>query len=166
MPSHIRRGAGTTVGVGFVLNPRDCFVLAGAVRRLLLLLLLSVFIGAVGVSMDSIKLGEVLLAVGAVGTMSCGSTGCLSCRGKQSTSSSSSSGRSLLFLILLQVLSVLVDLSVKDSIKLGGVLLAAVGEISCGGTGCLSCRGKQSTSSSSSSGRSLLLFLILFSILS
>ena len=112
MPSHTRRGAcGTMVCVGFVfvLNPRwyaDRFVLAGAVRRLLLLLLLSVFIRAVGVSVgDSIKLGEVLLAlavVGAVGEMSCGSTGCLSCRGKQSTSSSSSSssGRSLLFSIL------------------------------------------------------------------
>ena len=94
MPSQTRRGAvGTTVCVGFVfvLNPRcaDRFVLAGAGRRLLLLLLLSVFIGAVGVS---IKLGEVLLAVDAVGAlreMSCGSTGCLSCRGKQSTSSSS-----------------------------------------------------------------------------
>ena len=87
MPSHTRRGAfGTTICVGF-------FVLAGAVRRLLLLLLLlllSVFIGAVDLSVkDSIKLGEVLLAVGAVGEMSCcGSTGCLSCRGKQSTSSS------------------------------------------------------------------------------
>ena len=92
MPSHTRRGAvGTTVCVGFVLDPRytDCFVLAGAVRRLLLLLLLSGFIGAVGVSVvDSIKLGEVLLAL-AVGEMSCCSTGCLSCRGKQSTSSSS-----------------------------------------------------------------------------
>ena len=103
MPSHTRRGAfGTAVCVGFVLDPRyaDCFVLVGVVRRRLLLLLLSVFIGAVGVS---IKLGEVLLAsavVGAVGEMSCGSTGCLSCRGKQSTSSSSSSGRSLLFSIL------------------------------------------------------------------
>ena len=85
--------------IGFGPNPRyaDCFVPAGVVRRLLLLLL-SVFIEVVGVS---IKLGEVLLAlavVGAVGEMSCGSTGCLSCRGKQSTSSSlSSSGRSLLF---------------------------------------------------------------------
>ena len=60
-----------------------------------------------------------------------------------------------------------VDLSVGDSIKLGGVLLAVavgtVGEMSCGNTGCLSCRGKQSTSSSSSSSsrRSLLLFSIL-----
>ena len=46
--------------------------------------------------------------------------------------------------------------------------LGSVGEMSCCcSTGCLSCRGKQSTSlSSSSSGRSLLLFLILFSILS
>ena len=89
MPSHTRRGAfGTTVGVGFVLNPRDCFVLAGAVRRLLLLLLLSIFIGAVDLSVeDAIKLGEMLLAVGTVDEMSCASTGCLSCRGKQSTSS-------------------------------------------------------------------------------
>ena len=47
-------------------------------------------------------------------------------------------------------------MSVVDSIKLGRVL---VGEMSCCcSTGCLSCRGKQSTSSSSSSGRSLLLF--------
>ena len=61
-------------------------------------------------------------------------------------------------------LSLLVDLSVEVSIKLGEVLLAvgvgALGEMSCGSTGCLSCRGKQSTSSSSSSssssGRSLL----------
>ena len=37
---------------------------------------------------DSIKLGGVLLAVGAVGEMSCdGSTGCLSCRREQSSSS-------------------------------------------------------------------------------
>ena len=52
-----------------------------------------------------------------------------------------------------------------DSIKLGRVSL---GEMSCGCTGCLSCRGKQSTSELlllSSSGRSLLL-LILYSILS
>ena len=62
----------------------------------------------------------------------------------------------------------MVCLSVEDSIKLGAVWLAvgAVGEMSCGGTGCLSCRGKQSTSSSSlslsSSGRSLLLLLDLF----
>ena len=93
MPSHTRRGDfGTTICVGF-------FVLAGAVRRLLLLLL-SVFVGSVDLSVeDSIKLGEVLLAVGAVGEMPCGCTGCLSCRGKQSTSlSSSSSGRSLLLL--------------------------------------------------------------------
>ena len=86
MPSHTRRGAfGTTVWVfgGF----RDCFVLAGAVCRLLLLLLLSVFIGAVDLSVeDAIKLGGVLLAVGTVGEMSCAGTGCLSCRGKQSTS--------------------------------------------------------------------------------
>ena len=62
------------------------------------------------------------------------------------------------------------DLSVKDSMKLGELLLAlavamgAVGEMSCcGSTGCLSCRGKQSTSSSLSlSGRSLLLLLDLF----
>ena len=42
------------------------------------------------------------------------------------------------------------DLSLEDSIKLGGVLFAmgVVGGMSCGGTGCLSCRGKQSTSSS------------------
>ena len=84
MPSHTRRGAfGTTVCVGFV-DPRytDCFVIAGAVRRLLLLLLLllllSLFIGAVGVSLgDSIKLGGVLLTLAVdVGEMSCGSTGC------------------------------------------------------------------------------------------
>ena len=53
----------------------------------------------------------------------------------------------------------------EDSINLGVVVLlvvGAVGKMSCGSTGCLSCRGKQSTSSSSSSGRSLLLFLILF----
>ena len=48
------------------------------------------------------------------------------------------------------------DLSVLDTIKLGRV---SMGEMSCGGTGCLSCRGKQSTSLSLlSSGRSLLLF--------
>ena len=67
-------------------------------------------------------------------------------------------------------LSLLVDLSVEVSIKLGEVLLAvgvgALGEMSCGSTGCLSCRGKQSTSLSlslslSSSGRSLLLLLLL-----
>ena len=53
----------------------------------------------------------------------------------------------------------LADLPVEDSIKLGEGLLAvgAVGEITCGSTGCLSCRGKQSTSlllllSSSSGG--------------
>ena len=37
----------------------------------------------------------------------------------------------------------------EDSIKLGAVLLlevGAVGEMSYGSTGCLSCRGKQSTS--------------------
>ena len=52
---------------------------------------------------DSIKLGVVLLAVGAVGEMTCGSTGCLSCQGKQSTSTSLSllslSGRSLLIIV-------------------------------------------------------------------
>ena len=51
------------------------------------------------------------------------------------------------------------------SIKLGEVSLAvgAVGTMSCGSTGCLSCRVKQSTSLSSSSlsRRSLLLFSIL-----
>ena len=71
----------------------------------------------------------------------------------------------LIICILLVSVSVSVALSVGDSIKLGEVLLAlavgAVDERSCGSTGCLSCRGKQSTSSSSSSGRSLLLFLIL-----
>ena len=54
-----------------------------------------------------------------------------------------------------------VGVSVVDSIKLGRV---SVGEMACGSTGCLSCRGKQSTSLSLSlswSGRSLL-----FSILS
>ena len=105
MPSHTRRGAcGTMVWVGFVLRYADRFVRAGVARRILLLLLLSVFIGAVGVSVvDSNKLGEVLLAlaVGAVDERSCGSTGCLSCRGKQSTSSSSSSGRSLLLFLIL-----------------------------------------------------------------
>ena len=53
-------------------------------------------------------------------------------------------------------------MSVVDSIKLGKV---SVGEISCCGiTGCLSCQGKQSTSSLSlsSSGRSLLILLDLF----
>ena len=67
----------------------------------LIICILSVSV-SVGLSVgDSIKLGEVLLAVdavGALGEMSCGSTGCLSCRGKQSTSLSllllSSSGRS------------------------------------------------------------------------
>ena len=97
MPSHTRRGAfGTTVCVGFLLDPRyaDGFVLADAVRRMDLSV------------KDSMKLGELLLALavamGAVGEMSCcGSTGCLSCRGKQSTSSSlSSSGLSFLFLLL------------------------------------------------------------------
>ena len=51
-----------------------------------------------------------------------------------------------------------------DSIIRREVLLAlVVGEMSCGSTGCLSCRGKQSTSSLSvsSSGRSLLLLLLL-----
>ena len=86
-----------------VLQCADCFV-CDVARRILLLL--SVFIGAVGVSIgDSIKLGEVLLelalAVGAVYERSCGSTGCLSCRGKQSTSSLSSSGRSLLLFLIL-----------------------------------------------------------------
>ena len=42
------------------------------------------------------------------------------------------------------------DLSVRDSIKLGEVLLLAVGVVEgmscCGGTGCLSCQAKQSTS--------------------
>ena len=71
MPSHTRRGAfGTTVCVGFVLNPRyaDCFLLAVAVR-------------CIDLSVeDSIKLGEVLLMVGTVGEVSCcGSTGCLFC---------------------------------------------------------------------------------------
>ena len=121
--------------------------------------------------LDSIKLGEVLLAVGAVGEMSCGITGCFSCRGKQSTSLSSSSlGRSLL---LFSKFIGSVGVSVVDSIKLGrvSVVVDSVGEISCSGTGCLSCRGKQSTSlllssSSSLSGRSSLLFLLLFSILS
>ena len=74
-----------------------------------------------GVSVgDSIKLGEVLLAVdavGAVGTMSCGSTGCLSCRGKQSTSSSSSSGRSLLLLLDLFFRFSVAGSSVEDSIR-------------------------------------------------
>ena len=118
MPSHTRRGA-------FVRDPwyTDCFVLAGAVRRLLLLLLLlSVFIRTVGVSVRvSIKLGQMLLAlaVDAVGRMSCGSTDCLSCRGKQSTSSSSSSGRSLLFSILLDLFFwfSVAGVSVGDSIR-------------------------------------------------
>ena len=75
MTSHIRRGdLGTTVWVcvGFVWDPwyTDCFVLAGVVRCMVRLSV-----------EDSIKLGEVLLLVGAVGEMSCGSTGCLSCRG-------------------------------------------------------------------------------------
>ena len=104
--------------------------------------------------MDSSKLGEVVsvaLAVGAVGEMSCGSTGCLSCRGKQSTSSLlSSSGRSLL--LLFSGFIGAVGVSVVDSIKLGRVL---VGEMSCGSTGCLSCRGKQSTSSSLSLGEAV-----------
>ena len=50
-------------------------------------------------------------------------------------------------------------MSVVDSIKLGRV---SVGEMSCGSTGCLSCRGKQSTSSSLSSGRSFAIFVDLF----
>ena len=148
------------VGFVFVLNPRysDRFVLAGVVRRM---------VRSSVEDEDSIKLGEVLLVVGAVGEMSCcGSTGCFSCRGKQSTSLSSSSlGRSLLLLLLLFSGFIgAVGVSVVDSIKLGEVLLAlAVGEMSCCSTGYLSCRGKQSTSSSSSSssGRSLLLFSIL-----
>ena len=54
------------------------------------------------------------------------------------------------------------DLSVLDSIKLGRALVA-LGGMSCGGTGCLSCRGKQSTSSSLLlSGLSLLLLLLCF----
>ena len=109
MPSHTRRGAsGTMVCVDFVfvfiLNPRyaDCFVLAGVVRRMVRLSV-----------EDSIKLGEVLLAVGAVGEMSCGSTGRLSCRGKQSTSSLlSSSGRSFLSISVTSV-----GLSVGDAIN-------------------------------------------------
>ena len=59
------------------------------------------------------------------------------------------SGRSLLLLLLLSVFGGSVDMSVVDSIiKLGEVLLAvsAGGEMPCGCTGCLSCRGKQSTS--------------------
>ena len=63
---------------------------------------------------DSVKLGGVLLVVGAVGEMSCDdSTGCLSCQGKQSTSLSllSSLGRSLLILLDL-LLQFSVDLSV------------------------------------------------------
>ena len=44
------------------------------------------------------------------------------------------------------------------SIKLGRAGAALGGMSCCGSTGCLSCRGKQSTSSSSSSGWSLLLF--------
>ena len=92
MPSHTRRGAfGTTVGVGFVLNPRDCFVLAGVERRILLLLsinpwyadrfVLAGVVRRIDLSVgDSIKLGGVLLAlaVGAVGEMSCGITDCSS----------------------------------------------------------------------------------------
>ena len=113
MPSHTRRGAfGTTVCVGFLLDPRyaDGFVLADAVRRMDLSV------------KDSMKLGELLLALavamGAVGEMSCcGSTGCLSCRGKQSTSSSSSSsssGRSLLLFLLL--FSILLGVSVDNKL--------------------------------------------------
>ena len=130
MPPHTRRGAfGTMVWVcvDFVWGPRyiDCFVLAGVVRR----------IGVVGVSVgDSIKLGEVLLALalGAVGEMSCGSTGCLSCQGKQSTLLLlllllSLSGRSLLLILLDLLLGFSVTgVSVGDSIRL--FLLGAGGE--------------------------------------
>ena len=63
-------------------------------------------------------------------------------------------------MFVLSVLVRLVDLSVGDLIKLWEVLLAltvgAVSEMSCGSTGCLSCRGEQSTPlllSLSSSGR-------------
>ena len=113
MPSHTRRGAvGTTLCVGFVfvLNPRcaDRCVLAAVVRRMVRLSV-----------QDSIKLGEVLLAVVAVGEMSCcGSTGCLSCQGKQSTSSSSSSGRSLLLLLDLFFRFSVAGVSVGDSMRL------------------------------------------------
>ena len=106
MPSHTRRGAlGTLmwVCVGFVRDLWDCFVLTGAVRRLLLLLLLSVFVGSVDLSVgDAIKLDRAVVALGEMSC--CGSTGCLSCQGKQSTSSIlllSLSGRSLLLLLLL-----------------------------------------------------------------
>ena len=70
--------------------------------------------------------------------MSCGNTRCVFCRGKQSTSSLSSSDGSLL---LFSLLVGSVDLSAGDSIKLGRRV--ALGEMSCGSTGCLSCRGKQ-----------------------
>ena len=82
---------------------------------------------------DSIKLGGMLLAVGAVGGMSCCSnTGCLSCRGKQSTSLLSSSGRSLLLLLSLDLFSILswdlfLRASVADSIELLQLMGAAVG---------------------------------------
>ena len=64
-------------------------------------------------------------------------------------------------ILLLLSVFVSVCLSVVDSIKLGrGVSL---GEMSCGSTGCLSCRGKQSTSSLllllSSTGRSFSILL-------
>ena len=90
------------------------FVVDGS---LLVLLLFSKFIGAVGVSVvDSIKLGKVTVSVG---KMSCGGTGCLSCRGKQSTSSSSLSGRSLLLCLdLFFRFSVAGRASVGDSMRL------------------------------------------------
>ena len=100
MPSHTRRGAfGTTVGVGFVLNPlgADCFV-RGVTRRILLLLF-SVFVGSVDLSVgDAIKLDRAVVALGEMSC--CGSTGCLSCQGKQSTSSS----LLLLFIIIIIII--------------------------------------------------------------
>ena len=72
---------------------------------------------------------------------------------------------SLLLLLLLLFSNFIgaVGVSVGDSIKLGRAVAALGGMSCCGSTGCLSCRGKQSTSLSLLfSGRSLLLLLDLF----
>ena len=111
---------------------------------------------------DSIKLGRVSME------MSCGGTGCLSCRGKQST---------LLLLLLLSSSGRRADclVPVPFGVRLRGACVGLCvmavreneyhgcswGVSCCCNTGCVAWQGKQSSSSSSSSGRSLL-----FSILS
>ena len=135
------------------------------------LLLLLLFIGSVDLSVeDSIKLGEVLLAVSAVGEMSCGSTGCLSCRGKQSTSLLLSSSGRLFSILSYADCFVRVLFVVRFRGACVGLCVMAGREneyhgcswwVSCCNMGCVAWHGKQlsSLSSSSSLGRS-------FSILS